>query len=317
MSDQTRRRQVACVVAVLVAGIATASVVMAGRSGETARPHRSTVTNPSVTRATGVTTSPLATMTSTMSIVDPSRHLSSGGTVISDVRSLPTSITRPVGPGRFPLVVFVHGYGVGPGTYARFIEMLASNGFVVAAPSFPFEDPRRGNGLDRGDLPQEAVDVSFVISSISHSPLARHLLPHSIAVVGHSDGADVALSSGYGQAAIDRRIGAVVSIAPDPMVEAVVDGGPPLLLIHGSADQVVDPASSSQVFSVIRSPRWSLTLEGADHASAIIGSAPQSAPLDEATVAFLKSALGTHDTSTLADVFSRLDHVQTDVAAGP
>ena len=87
---------------------------------------------------------------------------------------------------------------------------------VVAAPSFPLEDPSRGFGLDESDLPNEAADVSAVITELSSGPLAAHLRPGEVAVVGHSDGADVALMAGYRSGLLDDRVRAVAKSGAQP-----------------------------------------------------------------------------------------------------
>jgi len=54
----------------------------------------------------------------------------------------PSAADRPDAPaaraaGPFPLVVFAHGYQLGPDTYARLLRAWARAGYVVAAPAFP------------------------------------------------------------------------------------------------------------------------------------------------------------------------------------
>jgi fermentation-respiration switch protein FrsA (DUF1100 family) len=197
----------------------------------------------------------------------------------------------PARRGRYPLVVFVHGYNVGPSTYTRFLSTLASSGYVVAAPSFPLEDPSRGNGLDRGDLPNEATDVSFVITTLLQGPLAREIDGASVAVVGHSDGADVSLMDGYQQGLVDPRVHAIVSDAPDPMTGVIIPSAVPLLLMQGSADSVVPYASSQAVFQQVQAPRYYLTLVGADHLPPIQGGTPWTPVLDTSVADFLDATI--------------------------
>jgi pimeloyl-ACP methyl ester carboxylesterase len=234
----------------------------------------------------------LAVTSSAVAIVDTSRPLTSGGVTLSNARSLPTDVWRPSAPGRYPLVVFVHGYDVGPLTYQRFLSTLASSGYVVAGPSFPLEDPSRGNGLDRTDLPNEATDVSFVITTLLAGPLVSRIQPSEIAVVGHSDGADVALMVGYQQGLVDPRVRAVVSDAPDPMTGVVAPSSAPLLLLQGNEDSVVPYASSQRVFQQVRAPRYYLTLLGADHLPPIQGGTPWTPVLDTSVAEFLNATIG-------------------------
>jgi pimeloyl-ACP methyl ester carboxylesterase len=210
---------------------------------------------------------------------------------LAPTRSLPTTVWIPNGAGPFPLVVFIHGYNVGPLAYQRFCSTLASSGYVVAAPSFPLEDPSRGYGLDRTDLPNEATDVTFVISTLLDSSLASQIDGASIAVVGHSDGADVALMVGNQLGKVDERVHAIVSDAPDPMTGAIASSPWPLLLIQGNADSVVPYSSSQTVFEQVLAPSYYLTLLGADHLPPIAGGTPWTPVLDAAVADFLDATI--------------------------
>lgn len=229
--------------------------------------------------------------TTRLALSDPSRPLVENGAVLDDQRRLPTVVWSPVAPGPFPLVVFVHGYDVGPMTYARFCSTLAAAGYVVAAPSFPLEDPGRGYALDRADLPNEAVDVSFVISAMGTSPLAHELAPGEVEVAGHSDGADVALMTAYQSGRVDPRVRAVFAYAPDPMSGSVAPSNVPLLLVQGDADDVVPYSSSQAVFDQVAAPRYYLTLVGAGHLPPITGGTAWTPVLDGAAAAFLDATV--------------------------
>jgi dienelactone hydrolase len=226
-------------------------------------------------------------------LVDTSRQVVSGGVVLSPVRSLPTYVWMPTAAGRFPLVVFAHGDNMSPLNYARFCTMLASSGYVVAAPSFPLEDPSRGYGLDRSDLPNEATDVSFVITSLlqGEGDLAGRIDPDEIGVVGHSDGADVALMDGYQAGKVDPRVKAIVAIAPDAMTGSIVPSTAPLLLVQGNADEVVPYSNSQTVFQQVPAPRYYETLLGADHASPILGPSQWTPVLDASVAEFLDATI--------------------------
>jgi len=178
------------VVAVVVIG-GTVGLVLAGSSPPSRRPTDTTVgpghagAAPTATRSTASTTSTttgpetalrnLAVTLSEQQLVDNSRPLVSNGVELAPDRPLPTYLWTPDAPGRYPLVVFVHGYDRSPMQYQRFCSTLASSGYVVAAPSFPLEDPTRGYGLDRSDLPDEALDVSFVITSLEATTAADRI----------------------------------------------------------------------------------------------------------------------------------------------
>jgi dienelactone hydrolase len=224
-------------------------------------------------------------------IVDNTRSVVRNGTAVAADRALPTFIWTPVGTGPFPLVIFVHGDDVGPLTYQRFCSNLASSGYVVAAPSFPLEDPTRPFGLDRGDLPNEATDVSFVITDLERGSTAKTIDSSRIAVVGHSDGADVALMTAYEQGTGDERVRAVVADAPDPIGRPTSSSSDPLLLIQGTADSVVPYSASQSVYRQVPAPVYYLSLIGADHLPPIEGGTPWTASLDSAVVNFLDATI--------------------------
>lgn len=249
-----------------------------GAVGPTSRPP---------TSASPPTTGPGAAVTLTgLPLVDTSRPVVGGGQVLAAQRNLPTFVWTPDGHGPFPLVVFVHGYDVGPLTYERFCASLAARGYVVAAPSYPQEDPARGFPLDETHLADEAADVSFVVTSIERD-LPAAVDPSRVAVVGQSDGGDVALLVGYGTGTVDPRIGAVVADSPDPMTVPPVSSRIPLLLLQGTADSVVPYASSQTVFAQVPAPVFYVSLLGADHLPPIVGGTPWTPVLDTAVSDFL------------------------------
>ena len=233
----------------------------------------------------------LAVTESQLALVDTSRPVVSGGDTLATERHLTTDVWTPAGPGPYPLVVFAPGYDKGPSDFTRFCSTLASSGYVVAAPSFPLEDPAQGFDLDRGDLPDEAGDVSFVITSLEgqHGPTA--LAPGKVAVVGHSDGADVALLVAYGPGTADPRVTAVVAVAPDPMAADTAPSSVPLLLVQGTMDSIVPYTASQTVFGQVDAPVTYLSLVGADHLPPIIGGTPWTPVLDAAVAEFLDATV--------------------------
>ena len=231
----------------------------------------------------------------TVALVDTSRTVVSGGTVLAGQRNLATTVWSPAGVGPFPLVVFVHGYDVGPLDFQRFCSTLASAGYVVAAPSFPLEDPAQGFALDETHLTDEATDVAFVITSLEQDAATR-VDRSRVAVVGHSDGADVALLVGYGPGYVDPRVRAVVASAPDAMTVPPDASQVPLLLVQGTADAVVPYSSSQSVFSQIQSPAYYLSFVGADHATPVVGGSAWTPVLDNAVAVFLDATVGSRGT---------------------
>jgi dienelactone hydrolase len=295
------------------------ALLLAGCSSSRSAPTSTDPTLGSTPASTSTTVTPpsRAVVTEHLDLVDPSRPVVSGGVQRSASRSLPTTVVRPAGPGRHPLVLVLPGYGVGPSTYARMMAWLARHDVVAAAPSFPLADPSQGLGLDRSDLPNEATDVSFVIDQLERGPTAGSIDPDRLMVLGHSDGADVALELGYDPNLRDPRMGSIIAVAPDPIAGPVISGGPRLLLIHGSSDEVVDPSSSASVFARLSAERWSLTILGADHASAIVGPSPWTPTFDAAVAAFLVPLAAGHRRLHVTEVLRALPGTEVEVGAGP
>lgn len=240
-------------------------------------------------------------------LVDTTRPVVTGGLRIDSVRRLPTTIWRPSTSGPHPLVVFAHGYQVGPSTYARFCAALAAQGYVVAAPSFPLADESRGNGLDREDIPQQARDVGFVIDALRASDPTVDQGP--VAVIGHSDGGTVALLVAERVGSMHPAVGAVVAIAPDSLKGSFTSSPPPLLIIHGIDDQISAFWNSEVAFAAFVGSRWLLALEGADHLDPIVGGTPWTPVIDAAVVEFLDAQMsgGTRDTEALTRTLGQLE----------
>ncbi len=262
----------------------------------------------------------------TLALSDGSRPTVSRGTTISGSRSLPTTVYYPSdGAGPFPLVVFAHGFQIGPGPYASFCQALAAAGYVVAAPSFPLTDANAaGASLDRGDLPNQAADVAFVITSTAAAgngsgPLHGLVDAGRVGIVGHSDGADTALDTGYYPGRTDARIKAVAALSPDAMTGpgGTVGAGVPLLLQHGDRDSIVPYSNSKTVWGQVKAHRFFLTLTGADHLPPVQGAAPWGPVLRTVTIDFLDhyvAGRAADDRAILGD--GAAPGVSTIVAAG-
>lgn len=235
------------------------------------------------------------TATVSLPLVDASRPTVSRGTTIAPSRSLPTTVYYPTdGGGPFPLLVFAHGFEIGPGPYAHFAGTLAAAGYVVAAPSFPLTDRNAaGANLDRGDLANQAADVTYVFDAVvgaaGAGPLRGLVDGARLGVVGHSDGADTALDVGYYPGRADPRVRGVVAVAPDAMTGAggSVGAGVPLLLAHGDRDSIVPISNSQTVFEQVRSHRFFAVLSGANHLPPVQGAAPHGPVVEQLTVDFL------------------------------
>lgn len=179
----------------------------------------------------------------------------------------------PARIGSFPLVVFAHGFDVSAETYATFEHQLASAGFVVVAPDFPLTSSALPGPAIESDVSNQAADVSFVITALLDRakvprPLVGAINPAEVGVIGHSDGGVTAAAVAYNSTVADPRIDAAIILSG---AEAQYGGSwfttasPPLLLIHGTADEVNPFASSSALFDEATGPKMLVAQVGGSH----------------------------------------------------
>jgi len=178
--------------------------------------------------------------------------------------------------GRWPLVVFAHGFAASADTYAPLLHSLAASGFVVVAPEFPLSSSTIAAPAVEGDEPEQARDVNFLIDLFSGpaapAPFDSSIAPGSVGVMGHSDGAQTVLLSGYSPAFLDRRIGAVVAVSGRYSTFGgrwFGDDAPPLLVVQASADEL-NPFSSG-IELVQRDPHTAMlvAVDGVTHLGAV------------------------------------------------
>jgi dienelactone hydrolase len=230
--------------------------------------------------------------------VDRSRPTTTGGRTKAADRTLRTTVVLPATGGPYPLVLFAHGYQLGPPAYQRIMATIAAAGYVVAAPSFPLADAEvAGGDLDRDDIPNQSGDLRFVADQLTAPPAAdgsaladvrARVDGARIGAVGHSDGADTVLDLGYHRDRLDRRVQAVVALSPDIVLPPGGPGArPPLVLVHGTSDRIAPFSGSDTLFARLPVPRWLVGLTGADHLGPVQGAAPWAAALDKAVLAAL------------------------------
>ncbi len=189
-----------------------------------------------------------------------------------------------VAPGRFPLIVFSHGF-LGAGDQTIFLtENLARMGYVVAAPDHAdagtgnesvavpnFVDPRSWDDkkyLDRKE------DLSALIDHLTEATnaatfLRDHIDAHAIGAAGHSLGGYIALGmAGARPAWRDERVRAALLLSPYAL--PYIDSGMlnearvPLMLQGGTLDWAITPFLPA-VYAELQVPKYFLVLNGATH----------------------------------------------------
>jgi predicted dienelactone hydrolase len=185
---------------------------------------------------------------------------------------------RPAAPaaaarGPFPLVVFVHGAGASPQTYQRLIEDVASRGYVVAAPTFPESSSPDIVGSNRAVTLAEpqARSLPAIVDRVREAgiggiPVAS-LLTDDLHFVGHSLGAATVLTAAYNTCCRMSGVTSVSALSPlllETSGTYEVEGSP-VLLIHGSADDVLPVASAEAIYEDAGPPKYFLELRDAGH----------------------------------------------------
>ena len=256
------------------------------------------------TRASSTTTTPAITTTSTTTapagppypvaaltvpLVDPSRPTISHGRTVSSSRALTTTVWFPDRPGRFPLVVFAHGFDVSPAPYTSLLETWAAHGYVVAAPAFPLTDPAvAGADLDEGDINNQPADVRFVTDQLvaPPDPLSARIDRTRVSVAGHSDGAETALAASTATVPPGEPAYRAVVVMSGQPVPGAAGHNPPALIVQGDADTINPPDYGYSTWDQAASPKLLLVLRGAGHLPPFEAGSPWLSGVEAVTDAF-------------------------------
>lgn len=287
--------------AVALAAVVLLAAAAAGCGGDPAPPGPSSTA--SVAEEPPVRPVRIAVRRRVVSWVDTSRQVTNNDGTVTD-RRLTTVIRFPHVSGgteadrrqRFPLVVFLHGYDLVPGSYRTLLRAWARAGFVVAAPVLPGESALAPGGPNRGDLLNQPADARFVIDRLlDGSSVASVIDGQKIAVAGHSDGGSTALAVAYDARYRDTRIGAAIVLAgadlPGIAPFAFPPEGPPLLAVQGTADTVNPVAATAAYYDRATVPRFLLTLLGGGHFDPYMQQRPQVDIVARVATAFLARSL--------------------------
>lgn len=183
-------------------------------------------------------------------------------------RRIDPTVWSPRGPSprgcRFPLILFSHGHNGSPESCSTLCSHLASEGFVVLAPTHPDRSTRR-----TAQAPERVEDLLFLLDHLP--PLAGRADVRAIGVAGHSFGG----RTGAELASQDDRVKALMTMAggADRASTALIHA--PTLMVAGGAD-TVDPARLSEAsFRALprTTPRALLVVAGAGHGAFIDGCA--------------------------------------------
>ena len=154
-------------------------------------------------------------------------------------------------PGRTGCAVFVGGAaggveGPANGVYARLARDLVAAGVTSLRVEY-----RQPNEL-----------TECVLDALGACSVLRGIGGERIVLVGHSFGGAVAIKAG----GLSPAVSAVAALSSQRFGTAEVGAlGKPLLLVHGSADEVLLPQASEDIYSRAGEPKRLVILEGAGH----------------------------------------------------
>jgi predicted dienelactone hydrolase len=183
----------------------------------------------------------------------------------------------PVAPGRYPLIVFSHGYAGFRDQSTFLTAFLASWGFVVAAPDHYSRDLTQVLGgptaatektTDVGDL-KATITLMGNEDQTASSAFHGHIDTSKVGAVGHSAGG----AAVEALAATDPKVATFIGLAgatvgafggtkngPDSIVPHQ-----PGLLMSGTSDQVVKTSSIVAAYGHLHSPKRLILIRGAGH----------------------------------------------------
>ena len=181
----------------------------------------------------------------------------------------------PVASGRFPLVVFTHGYSGFRDQSTFLTTRLASWGFVVAAADLPDNDltavlsGKASQGITTDIAEQQQVITLMGGNAQDAGMFHGHIDMSRVAAIGHSLGGAVS----EGLAAADPRVTTFIGMAGATVGSfGQTTSGPtstvpdkPGMLMVGTADQIASPTGIAKAFTAMRSPKRLVTLHNFGH----------------------------------------------------
>lgn len=190
---------------------------------------------------------------------------------------------QPIAPGGpFPVIVFSHGSPSIRYQSLFFTELLASHGFVVAAPDHAGDsavDALSGSLAEASTMSiDRPADISFVIDAVlggavdEPAGLADAVDADRIGIVGHSGGGDtvLAVTGGRSGAAADDRVKAVLAWTPstaglnDESLSAIDQ---PTMLVGATLDDIapIEPNVERAWAAISGRPLYRVDITGGGH----------------------------------------------------
>lgn len=193
------------------------------------------------------------------------------GAVLTEAKSIPLKLDLyepATGTGNRPVFVLIHGGGFRIGSknnMVRFARPLAENGFVAVPVQYRLEgDKPTGHRIDSA-----VEDVNLAIKWLRENSAKYRLDMDRVVVGGPSAGGITSCNLGYTSLGQGNKLRGVVNLWGGLGGRlGRMQVGPPLLTIHGTADETVPFSSATRIHARAKElgiPSRLIPLEGVGH----------------------------------------------------
>jgi dienelactone hydrolase len=189
--------------------------------------------------------------------------------------------------GKFPLILFSHGWTDWAMEYQRIEAAWASAGYVVAAPDYPLSNRSAPGGPILTDVKNQPADATFVITQVLDRNQALFngaIDPTRIGAAGHSLGGFTTFGLAAAKCCSDPRIKAAITMAGavglvpgvggfgvEPAKNYFLGAHVPLLILHGDHDELIPYQFGVKAYAAAKAPKLFVTFRNAKHQNLYIG----------------------------------------------
>ena len=226
------------------------------------------------------------------------------GSPAKATRTIHELIYNPVGdPGPLPTVMFAPGWASQSVLYDPLLRAIASAGFLVVGVDSPGSSSYFPGAplwsVAGEDIANNTLDLSVALTNLESGPFAPRIDRAAVAAVGHSNGGSEVANLALNRAYNSSRFNAYVVLSGVlPFGQVTGSFGPfnngPMLMAVGTADEYGNYSpgggGTEGVYGAARSSKIMLTIQGASHLSAFVGSGPQADDTRAAIANFLNVA---------------------------
>jgi predicted dienelactone hydrolase len=202
----------------------------------------------------------------TFDLVDPDREVERPDG-LSEPRPIGVHVFAPYDRSKgLPVAVFCHGFTGHPRKFLSLLERWAAAGFCVIAPVFPLTSDEGVADPVLDDVAHQPADVRFVLDAMAAGELGIDADMTRIGAAGFSLGGIAALAIGFGRSQRDERVGAIAAFASRAPDFDVLEPRPlPLLMAHGTEDEIVPYEGGRAVFDAAVDPKEWIEIAGGGH----------------------------------------------------